>query len=197
MKIKNLAITSPSALDLELDITSPVCLLSGEHSELALDLIRELIGDYNAKNDPDCYDDGRFVIHSDIEMDGKNYNVCYIRNADFMGDNRLAVNFGANSIRFSEDDTREFVDKCNERDVDNHNVLIKAADIFSCEDDRPIFIYDYFDRLDEAIDITPILNKLSSLGRQVFIAVCPNYPVEKLEHDAVQIVYTEADNVKD
>ena len=33
MKIKNLAITSPSVLDLELDITSPVCLLSGEHSD--------------------------------------------------------------------------------------------------------------------------------------------------------------------
>ena len=75
MKIKKLAITSPSARDLELDITSPDCLLSGEHSELALDLVRELIGDYDAKNDPDCYDDGRFVIHSDIEMDGKNYNV--------------------------------------------------------------------------------------------------------------------------
>ena len=70
MKIKNLAITSPSDLDLELDITSPVCLLSGEHSELALDLIRELISDYGAKNNPDCYDDGHFVIHSNIEMDG-------------------------------------------------------------------------------------------------------------------------------
>ena len=103
MKIKNLTITSPSALDLELDITSPVCLLYGKHSELALDLIRELIGDYSAKTDPDCYDDGHFVIHSDIEMDGKNYNVCYIRNADFMGDNRIAANFVPNSFKFSED----------------------------------------------------------------------------------------------
>ena len=101
MKIKNLTITSPSALDLEFDITSPVCLLYGKHSELALDLIRELIGDYSAKTDPDCYDDGHFVIHSDIEMDGKNYNVCYIRNADFMGDNRIAANFVPNSLDFS------------------------------------------------------------------------------------------------
>ena len=54
------------------------------------------------------------------------------------------------------DTAREFVDKCNERDTDNSNVLIKTADISSCEDDRPIFIYDFFDRLDEAIDITPI-----------------------------------------
>ena len=197
MKIKHFQITSASTLNIEFETTAPICVLRGRYSDLALDLMRELIGDYGAQNDPDRVDDGRFVIHADIEMDNKNYNVCYIRNADFMGDNRLAVNFEANSIRFSEDDTREFVDKCNERDVDNHNVLIKAADIFSCEDDRPIFIYDYFDRLDEAIDITPILNKLSSLGRQVFIAVCPNYPVEKLKHDEVQIVNTEADNVKD
>lgn len=179
MKIKHFQITSASTLNIEFETTAPICVLRGRYSDLALDLMRELIGDYGAQNDPDRVDDGRFVIHADIEMDNKNYNVCYIRNADFMGDNRLAVNFEPNSVHFSEDDTREFVDKCNE------------------DDHSPIFIYDYFDRLDEAIDITPILNKLSSLGRQVFIAVCPNYPVEKLEHDAVQIVYTEADNVKD
>ena len=197
MKIKNFQITSASTIHVEFASTLPISVLRGRYSDLALDLLRELIGDYGAQNDPDRVDDGRFVIHADIEMDNKNYDVCYIRNADFMGDNRLAVNFVPNNIRFSKDDTREFVDKCNERDTDNTNVLIKTADIFSSEDDRPIFIYDYFDRLDEAIDITPILDKLSSLGRQVFIAVCPNYPVEKLKHDEVQIVNTEADNVKD
>ncbi len=166
-------------------------MLRGRYSDLALDLLRELIGDFGAQNDPDRVDDGRFVIHADIEMDNKNYDVCYIRNADFMGDNRLAVNFVPNNIRFSEDDTREFVDKCNERDTDNTNVLIKTADIFSSEDDRPIFIYDYFDRLDEAIDIAPILDKLSSLGRQVFISVCTEYPCEKMAHKKVQIIKME------
>lgn len=197
MKINNIQITSASTLNIEFSSTAPICVLRGRYSDLALDLMRELTGDFGAQNDPDRIDDGRFVLHADVEMDGKNYAVCYIRNADFMGDNRLAVNFEPNSIRFSEDDTCEFIDKCNERDVDNHNVLIKTADVVSCADDRPIFIYDYFDRLDEAIDITPILDKLSSLGRQVFIAVCPNYPVEKLKHDAIQIVHTEADDVED
>ena len=197
MKIKNFQITSAPAINIEFASTLPISVLRGRYSDLALDLLRELIGDFGAQNDPDRIDDGRFVIHADIEMDNKNYDVCYIRNADFMGDNRLAVNFEPNSVHFSEDDTREFVDKCNKRDTDNHNVLIKTANVVSCADDRPIFIYDYFDRLDEAIDITPILDKLSSLGRQVFIAVCPNYPVEKLKHDEVQIVNTEADNVKD
>lgn len=197
MKINYFSITSATALNLDFTATAPICVLRGRYSDLALDLMREVIGDYGAQNDPDRVDDGRFVIHADVEMDNKNYNVCYIRNADFMGDNRLAVNFEPNSIIFSQDDTREFVDKCNERDVDNHNVLIKTADISSCEDDRPIFIYDYFDRLDEAIDITSILDKLSSLSRQVFIAVCSNYPTQKLKHDKVQVINMEVNDVKD
>ena len=195
MKINNIQITSASTLNIEFATIAPICVLRGRHSDLALDLVRELIGDCGAQNDPDRIDDGRFVIHADIETDNKNYDVCYIRNADFMGDNRLAANFKPNSIGFSEDDTREFVDKCNKRDADNHNVLIKTANVVSCADDRPIFIYDYFDRLDEAIDIAPTLDKLSSLGRQVFIAVCSNYPVEKLKHDAVQIVHAETNDV--
>ncbi len=197
MKFANIQITSANTLDFAFTSSTPICVLRGRYSDLVLDLMRELIGDCGAQNAPDRVDGGCFVIHADIEMDNKNYSVCYIRNADFMGDNRLAVNFEPNSIRFSEDDTHEFVDKCNKRDTHNNNVLIKTADVVSCEDDRPIFIYDYFDRLDESIDITPILDKLSSLGRQVFISVCVNYPVEKMNHDKVQVVNMVADNVID
>lgn len=191
MKINNIQITSAATLNIEFATTSPICVFHGRYSDLALDLIRELIGDCGTQNDPDRIDDGRFVIHADIEMENKNYSVCYIRNADFMGDNRLAVNFEPNSIRFSEEDTREYVVKCNELDTDNSNVLIKTADISSCEDNRPIFIYDYFDRIDEAIDVTPIFDRLSSLGRQVFISVCAGYPCEKMENQNVQIVKME------
>ena len=186
MKINNLQITSATNLNFDFTSTAPICVLRGRYSDLALDLMRELIGDYGAQNDPDRVDDGRFVIHADIEMDNKDYSVCYICNADFMGDNRLAVNFETKSIQFSEDDTCEFVTKCSERDTYDTNVLIKTADISSCEDDRPIFIYDYFDRLDEAIDITPVLNELASLGRQVFISVCSIYP--EIKHEKVQMV---------
>ena len=188
MKINHFSLTSATALDFDFTATAQICVLRGRYSELALDLMREVIDDYGAQKDPDRIDDGRFVLHADIEMDNKNYNVCYIRNADFMGDNRLAVNFKPNSIHFSEDDTREFVDKCIERAVDNNNVLIKSAHISSCVDDRPIFIYDYFDRLDEEMDIDPILDKLSFLKRQIFIAVCPNYPTEKMQHGKVQVI---------
>lgn len=170
MKIKNLTITSPSTLDLKLDITSPVCVLCGEYSDLALDLLRELIGDYGAENDPDRFDDGHFVIHSDIEMDGKNYQVCYIRSADFLGDNRIAANFVPNSLDFSTDDTIEFMKKCGQRDKDRSNVLCGLAHDLNKEDDRPIFVYN-LDKIDDAT-AQDFLDALADSGRQVFVAVC-------------------------
>lgn len=145
MNFSNLQITSASALDLDFTVTAPVYVLRGRDSDPALDLIRELIGDYGAQYAPHRVDDSRFVIHTDIEMGTK-------------------------------------------RGADNTNVLIKTADISSYADDRPIFIYGYFDCLDKAIDIAPILDKLSSLGRQVFISVCSSYPTQKMKHNHVQVV---------
>ena len=166
MKIKNLTITSPSALDLELDITSPVCLLRGEHSELVLDLIRELIGDYGAKTDPDCFEDGHFVINADIDIEGKNYEVCYIRNADFMGDNRIAANFVPNSFEYSEDDTIEFLEKCKTYNKNLNNVVYNCKIFSITEDERPLFVY-----CENADDLSQVLECLALLGRQAFVAV--------------------------
>ena len=181
MKIKNLAITSPSVLDFELDITSPICVLCGEYSALVLDLIRELTQDYGAETDPDSYDDGRFVIHSDIEMDGKNYNVCYIRNADFMGDNRIAANFMPNSFEFSMDDTEEFINKCNARNKDTNNVIYNYKVCNIAKDDRPIFVY-----CTDADNITYVLEFFSTLNRQVFIAVSKGYPFFEMKVPEMQ-----------
>ena len=88
MKINSISISSSTALDLELDIFRPVCLINGRLSDLVLDLIREIMGDPFTKQDPDATDDGRFVIHADIEFPESSYSICYLRNADFMGDNR-------------------------------------------------------------------------------------------------------------
>ena len=178
MKIKNLTITSPSTLDLEFDVTSPICVFHGGHSELTLDLIRELIGDYGVENDPDRFDDGHFVIHSDIEMDEKNYQVCYIRNADFMGDNRIAANFVPNSFEFSEDDTLEFLEKCKTLNKDLNNVVYNYKLFSITKDDRPLFVY-----CEDADDISHILDCLASLGRQVFVAVDSN----NFDHNDINI----------
>ena len=177
MKLKNLAITSPTALDFTLEVTAPICLLHGKHSALALDLVRELIGDYGAQTDPDRCDDGRFVIHSDIEMEGKNYSVCYIRNADFMGDKRIAANFVPHTLAFSKDDTQEFIDGCAARNKDASNVICNHTVFRITEDDRPLFVY-----CEDADDISHVLEFLSTLNRQAFVALASSKVVAQSGH---------------
>ena len=55
-------------------------------------------------------------------------------------------------------------------------------------DSRPIYIFNFFEKLDEATNIAPFIDMLSHLGRQVFIGLA-NYPIERFENnDKVQIV---------
>ena len=68
------------------------------------------------------------------------------------------------------------------------HITYQTADAAPCDDDRPIFIYDCFDRLDDATDVCPLLDRLALLDRQVFISVCPNYPTPKMKHSNVQVI---------
>jgi hypothetical protein len=184
MRIKKLQITS-STLGLELDVNKPICFLLGQYSDLVLDLMRELIGDHNPQNDPNQFNNGHFVIHSDIDIDCKNYSLCYIRNADFMGDNRIAANFVPNSLEYSKDDTIEFIDKCKVRNTNLSNILYNSVVTSNTTDDRPLFIYGFEDK--DEVAIQTILNKFEKSGRQVFVSVSKNYPREQLNHSNVQV----------
>lgn len=172
MKINNLSIISRHALDFEFAPTAPISILRGEHSALALDLIREVIGDMG-ENDPDGTDDGSFVIHTDLEMDGKDYAVCYIRNADFIGDNRIAVNFDENSIDFSRQDTKEYLEKCRLR----NSAESRPAPSYE-EDDRPLFVY--LGKSGESGCVIPSIETLSNMKRQVFVAAPDSFPEIRL-----------------
>ena len=198
MTVKTFSITSDLA-SVEFTPDASVCFIRGNESDCVLDHVRELIGN-NPYSTPDLIDDGSFVIHADVEMDGKNYALCYLRIDEFVGDCRLAANFQPNSTKFSVDDTEEYLRKTSERNNDYSNIfdgtaektddeLLSESDrilaafekfIVQCEnktnDDRPIFIYNLFDRLDESIDVRPYLDKLSALGRQVFVSVCNSHP---------------------
>ena len=213
MHIHHFSATSASALSFHMTPSAPICILRGKHSDLVLDLLRETIGDYGAEKDPDRIDDGRFVLHADVEMDEKTYAVCYLRNADTIGDHRIAVNFTQNEFSFSLDDTKEFDRKRRERNNDGRNVFsvhdlptnasLSESDrnllAFSrflkktADDDRPLFIYSFFDRIDDAIDPNTFLRQLAALGKQVFVAVCEGYPTEKLQLGDVYLTETEAE----
>ena len=134
----------------ECEFKSSICFLRGRGSDEFLDLMREILGDRKPHSYLDNYNDGHFVLHSDVEMDSKDYRVCYIRNAEG-GENRIAVNFNERGIEYSREDTEEYLKKCSALNGTQSNILVGTATVLEEHDSRPIFIYDYFDRLDEAI----------------------------------------------
>ncbi|MGN0813169.1 MAG: hypothetical protein ACI4MQ_06660 [Candidatus Coproplasma sp.] len=186
MKITHFQVTSATTLNLDFNVTTPITIFRGRYSDLVLDLMREMLCDGEWLYDPNRYDGGRFKINADVEMDGKNYDVFYFRNKGFKGDKRLAVNYKLCDTDKPQDDTKEYVNKCVERDLGFLNVLVGTAYVMPSSDERPIFIYEYFDQLDMAIDVTPILDRLASLGRQVFISVCEGYP--DIKHQKVEVI---------
>lgn len=70
--------------------------------------------------------------------------------------------------------------ECN-YNIENFNHFIKLAKTEALKgDSRPVFVFDFFERLNDAIDITPFLEELASLDRSVFICVPPSYPAERI-----------------
>lgn len=53
-------------------------------------------------------------------------------------------------------------------------------------DTRPLFLYNFLERLDEAVDLQPIFEALKATERQIFIAVLHSYQIkisEEMPHD--------------
>ncbi|MBE6543787.1 MAG: hypothetical protein E7675_05260 [Ruminococcaceae bacterium] len=210
MKIKSFDITFPYDPSVSFTSVSPLCIFHGRNSDWILDMIQELIGNNIILRSLQHIDDSHFVIHSDIEIDNKSYSVCYIKNADPSHYNKVAVNFSQNSMEYSTKDTEEYMTKIKSINRDPKNVFSKqlltdtlnlsesdaykiAFDTFldnlPC-DDTPIFIYDFFNHIDESKDILKYLEKLSRLKKQVFISLSPNYPTEKLMNSEAKVIFT-------
>ena len=168
MRINNISITSHTALDFEINGAKPITILRGKHSALALDLMREVLGDHNCMCDPDNTCDGHFIIHTDVDIDGKNYSACYIRGSDYPHDNRIAVNFKPGSIEYSEDDTMEFLEKRKEIN----------------SDDRPVFIYP--STIGEKNNVIAFVQALSGADRQVFLAIPEEF--SEINHENIMNV---------
>ena len=60
-------------------------------------------------------------------------------------------------------------------------LLNKLRQVLATEDDRPLFVINFLERLDEAVDLYPVFEALNATGRQVFIALPPYYPIKQLE----------------
>lgn len=57
----------------------------------------------------------------------------------------------------------------------------KLRDVLAQEDDRPLFIINFLERLDGAAHLQPIFEALLTTGRQAFIAVPHYYEIKTLE----------------
>lgn len=65
-------------------------------------------------------------------------------------------------------------------------LLKKLRETLAKEDDRPLFICNFLERLDEAVALQPIYEVLNATGRQIFIAVPHYYRIntwEEIYHD--------------
>ena len=60
-------------------------------------------------------------------------------------------------------------------------LLAKLHDTLAKEDDRPLFVCNFLERLDESVDLQPIFEALNATGRQIFIAAPHYYNMKQLE----------------
>ena len=63
----------------------------------------------------------------------------------------------------------------------SERLLKKLRDTLAQKDDRPLFVFNFLERLDEAVDLQTVFEALNATRRQVFIAVPHYYKIRELE----------------
>jgi len=100
-----------------------------------------------------------------------------------LSDNKNSYNFQNKYISNGKN-----LSEC-EYNIKNFKRFIEIVKEESTKGDvHPIYIFNFFERLDEASDITQFIDALASLDRQVFVGISNNYPLERFENDKVQLV---------
>lgn len=67
-------------------------------------------------------------------------------------------------------------------------LLKRLEDTLKQKDESPLFVCNFLERLDEAVDLQPIFEALNATGRQVFIAVPHYYKMEEMNYGTA--IYT-------
>lgn len=68
-------------------------------------------------------------------------------------------------------------------------LLAKLHDTLAKEDDCPLFVSNFLERLDETVDLKTIFDALNATGRQVFIAV-PHYYNRNIQEEIPYDIHT-------
>jgi hypothetical protein len=205
MKIKSFYTTAPIFEGGRFDDDKPVCVFAAP--AVFLHMMRCLLDGESDDTPIDESKERTFVSRVNFELDGEDIELCGV----LCDDQRFFVavkdgeHFSAEQtqkviakLRSMKRDERNSYNFCNKY-VANENYLSECdynienfkrfIEIVKEETDtRPIFIFNFFERLDEATDITPFIEVLASLGRQVFVGISNNYPLKRFENDKVQLV---------
>ena len=208
MKIKSFKTTSPLFPSACFESDKPVCALVG--TSIFLHMMRCLLDGEDDGTPIDESQEHTFVSAVNFEHNGKEYEFCGV-----LCENQRFFVAARDGECFSAAKTRECLEILKEQASDKSNCYclehkyyteentLSASDYCIANfksfmnivkgktekgDMRPIYIFNFLSRIDEAVDINPFFDELASLGRQVFVSVATNYPDEKIRNDNVQIV---------
>ena len=193
MKIQSLHIVTADGYSLQCTLSAPICILCGQNAPWIVELIGRLTGAPDA-NAP--LTDRQITIHASIELDHRNYELCYL--CDPTDGDRIAVNFKKNSVSFSRADTERYLAHCAAKNTDcsnrldgsnplpDHTLLSESDRLIASllcfirrateqAEDRPLLITNLLDRIDEATDLHPLFQALAQTGQQTFFAVSPSF----------------------
>ena len=208
MKIKSFYTTSPIFEGGRFDDDKPVCVFAAP--AVFLHMMRCLLDGESDDTPIDETKERTFVSRVAFELDGEEIELCGVLCDDpsffvavkdgehFSADRTPKVIAKLRSMKRDERNSYNFFNKyvANENNlsecdynIENFKKFIEIARKETEKGDtRPIYVFNFFERLDEATDIAPFVDLLASLGRQVFIGI-GNYPIERFEKcTKVQIV---------
>ena len=170
-------------------LANDICIVSGTDAEEALGYIRAFLGDYGG------VDVSRAVsVCILLDWKSKEYDACYIMNADGRGRDRIAVNFTHDGKSFSMEDTEAletlrrggnpqnvFSSKNAQRQIKGlskhlsecertlYNLFDFLEEHKARRDERPVFIYDLLEKTDESICLCELFEKIAQYGVRAFI----------------------------
>ena len=209
MKIKSFYTTSPIFEGGRFDDDKPVCVFAAP--AVFLHMMRCLLDGESDDTPIDESKERTFVSRVVFELEGEDIELCGVLCDDqsfflgvkdgdhFSAEKTAATLSKLRKLKSDERNSYSFLNKYIENEnnlsecdynIENFKRFIEIAKEETAKGDaRPLYIFNFFERLDnKSTDITPFIEALASLGRQVFVGISNNYPLEHFESDKVHFV---------
>ena len=208
MKIKHLsAITDKDDLVCEYNLTfSPNKSIHVLHGDAALSMtmfLASFTGDYSAFPDyPSA------ILHSEVTVGQSNYRLCVLHEEQGM---RISANFDTERFRPNHRDTDRYVHHIEQLDRTENNLFFggrvkytalprgeSTRILFGFENwltnlerqahhsEKPLYIVDLLDYLDDSIDLAPLFDRLANLHREVFLTC---YTKKEITHPRAEMIF--------